>query len=203
MRDAGLAGPSTMKPDLACSKIDAVKVAGSSAEVFLTCFSVEDNVMRGLQTTRDIATTMTEWLDEIVADKRSYPEASQCIQLSLYDFMPRAWVDALMCLTKAQGFAPELLHQSRMSNLSFLEHHATKLRAKGPDEENAIMSDIAVVLGNKASPKNSTMERMLKRLCTKHPMSLNKSMGKVSCGNGTIKGVRTALEKCSMAMITS
>ena len=90
-----------------------------------------------------------------------------------------------------------------MPNLLFVDHNETKLQVKGPSDQSAIISDIAVVLGNTASSKKSHMENMLKRLVSQHPEIQNKNLPKVSLGNGTIKGVRTALEKVNTAIITS
>jgi len=98
-------------------------------------------------------------------------------------------------VAKSQGFAQELFHLGLVSNLTLLDHNETKLRVKGPSDVHAIISDIAVVLGNTASSKKSHMENMLKRLVSQHPDNQNKNIPKVSLGNGTIKGVRTALEK--------
>ena len=62
---------------------------------------------------------------------------------------------------------------------------------------------IALVPGNTASSKKSHMENMLKRLVSQHPEIQNKNIPKVSRGNGTIKCVRTALEKVNYTIITS
>ena len=84
-----------------------------------------------------------------------------------------------------------------------MDHNETKLRVKGPFDGHAINSDIAVVLGNTASSKESHMENYLKKLVSHHPDNQNKNVSKVSLGNGTIKVIRTALEKVNYASITS
>ena len=90
-----------------------------------------------------------------------------------------------------------------VSNLSYMDHNETKLRVKGPFNGHAINSDVAVVLGNTASSKKSHKENDLKKLVSHHPDNQNKNLSKVSLANGTIKGIRTALEKVNYASITS
>ena len=80
---------------------------------------MQDNVLRGLATETSIAATMKAWLDEIVADDRSHIQVGEDLRLSLYDVLPRGWVDAVVCFAAGQGYASELLHQWLMSRLSF------------------------------------------------------------------------------------
>ena len=109
----------------------------------------------------------------------------------------------MICVPKAQGFAPELLHMGLVSGVSYMDHNETKLRVKGPFDGHAIKSDIEVVLGNTTRSKKSYMENYLKKLVSHHPDNQNKNLSKVSLGNGTIKGIRTGLEKVNYASITS
>ena len=125
------------------------------------------------------------------------------VRNTLYDILPNTWAAAVRVLAKSQGFAPELFHRGIVSNLSFSDHSETKLRVKGLSDEHAIISTIAVVLGNTASSKKSHMENMLKRLVSQHPDIQNQNIRTVSLSNGTIKGFRTALEEVKYAIITS
>ena len=84
-----------------------------------------------------------------------------------------------------------------------MDHNETKLRVKGLLDPHAINSDVAVVIGNTASSKKSHLDDMAKKLLAHHPDNLNKSLSKVSLGNGTIKGIRAALEKVHYAGIVS
>ena len=68
------------------------------------------------------------------------------------------------------------------------------------DSHRRIIFDIAVVLGYTVSSKISHMEHSLKRLVSRPLEIQNKYISKVY---GTIKGVRTALEKVNYAIMTS
>ena len=83
--------------------------------------------------------------------------------------MPDIWSSSVICFSKAQGFAPEILHMALVSNLSFMDHYETKLRVKGPLEQHSINCDVAVCIGNTASSKKSHLENMCNNLVNNHP----------------------------------
>ena len=89
-----------------------------------------------------------------------------------------------------------------MSNLSFVDHHLTKLRITGPSDQHAIISDIAVMLGNTASSKKSHMENMLNGFLIQPSDFDGYSSPTVSLANGNIKGVRRCLQQTRSAIIT-
>ena len=100
-------------------------------------------------------------------------------------------------------FFPELFHLGLVSNLSFLVHHQTKLRVTGPSDQHAIISDIAVVLGNTASSKKSHMENMLKGFLIQHPDFDGYSIPMVSLANGNTNRVPRCLQETRSANTTS
>ena len=69
--------------------------------------------------------TMFGWLSEIKDDSRTHLQVATCTTFSLCDVMPDIWVSSVLCLSKAQGFAPEILHMALVSNLSFMDHYET------------------------------------------------------------------------------
>ena len=98
---------------------------------------------------------------------------------------------------------PEMFHLGLVSNLSFMDHHLTKLRITGPSDQHAIISDIAVVLGNTASSKKSHMENMLNGFLIQHSDFDGYSSPTVSLANGNIKRVRRCLQQTRSANLTS
>ena len=146
---------------------------------------------------------MSQWLSEITDGSRTHLQVGTCTRHTLFAILPDIWASGVICVSKAQGFAPEILHMGLVSNLSYMDHNKTKLRVKDPFGGHAINSDVALVLGNTASSKKSHTENYLKKLVTHHPDNQNKNLSKVSLGNGTIKGIRSALEKVSYASIVS
>ena len=96
-----------------------------------------------------------------------------------------------------------MFHLGLVSNLSFMDHHLTKLRITGPSDQHAIISDIAVVLGNTASSKKSYMENMLNGFLIQHSDFDGYSNPMVSLANGNIKRARRCLQQTRSANITS
>ena len=192
--DAASVRPSVMKVDPAISKLCELKAALSSSQVILQSYATEENVLQGLNSTKGIRGTISHWLSEITGDSVSHLQVARRKTYTLYDILPNTWASAVINVAKSQGFAPELFHLGLVSNLSFMDHNQTKLRVKGPSDQDAIISDIAVVLGNTAGSKKSHMESILKRLVPQHPEIQNENIPRVALGNGTIKGVRMALE---------
>jgi hypothetical protein len=84
-----------------------------------------------------------------------------------------------------------------------MDHHLTKLRIKGPSDQYAIMSDIAVVLGSSASCKKSHMEKVFNNLLIQHSDLDVYNSPAVSLGHGNIKRVRRCLQQTRSANITS
>ena len=186
-----------MTTDPVSSKLDKLKAARSSDEVILQSYSTEDNVLRGLNSSNAIRSTMSQWLSEIKDDSRTHMQVATCTKYTLFGILPSIWASAVIYMSKAQGFASELLHMGLVSNLSYVDHNETKLRVKGPfDDGHAVNSDIALVLGNTASSKKSLLENYLKTLVSHHSDNQNKNIPKVSLGNGTIKRIRT--RKCKL-----
>ena len=159
--------------------------------------------MPGLALNKMIRRTMSRWLSEIKDDSRTHLQVATCTTFSLFDVMPDIWSSSVICLSKVQGVAPEILHMALVSNLSYMDHNETKLRVKGPLEQHSINSDVAVCIGNTVSSKKSYLENTCKNLVNNHPENLNKKLSQASVGNGTIKGIRTALEKVKYAAVVS
>ena len=107
---------------------------------------------------------MFGWLSEIKDDSRTHLQVATCTTFSLFDVMPDIWSSSVICLSKAQGFATEILHMALVSNLSYMDHYETKLRVKGPLDQHSINSDVAVIIGNRASSKKSHLEHMVKNI---------------------------------------
>jgi hypothetical protein len=204
--DAGEMGSvdsSVMTPDPVSSKLVQLQAARSSGQVIKQSFSTEDNILRGLNSKQMIRRTMSRWLSEIKDDSRTHLQVATCTIFFVFDILPDIWASAVICVSKAQGFAPEILHMTLVSNVSYMDHKETKLRVKGPLDPHAINSDVAVTIANTASSKKSHLENMVTKLVNHHPDNLNKKLSQVSLGNGTIKGIRSALEKVKYAGIVS
>ena len=60
---------------------------------------------------------------------------------------------------------------------------------------------VAVTIANTASSKKSHLENMVKKLVNHYPDNMNKKLSQVSLGNGTIKGIRSALERVHYALL--
>ena len=144
--EVGSADSSVMTPDPVASKLVKLQAARSSGQVIKQSFSTEDNVLRR---------TMFGWLSETKDDSRSHLQVATCTTFSLFDVMPDIWYSSVICLSKAQGFAPEIRHVALVSNLSHMDHYETKLRVKGPLDQHSINSHVAVIIGNTASSKKS------------------------------------------------
>ena len=81
--------------------------------------------------------------------------------------MPKPWVDAIECVSVANGWSPECLNLALFSNASFLAHPKTRLRDK-ECAEHSVNTDVAVAVSLPVSAKKSSMEDMCKKLVTGH-----------------------------------
>ena len=115
--------------------------------------------------------------------------------------MPKPWVDAIECVSVANGWSPECLNLALFSNASFLAHPKTRLRDK-EGAEHSVNTDVAVAVSLPVSAKKSGMEDMCKKLVTGHKHA-DKRLVKASMGDATVKGVRECLRAFSYAMVHS
>ena len=127
----------------------------------------------GLALNKRYSGHMSRWLSVIKDDSRTHVHVGTCTSHRLFDILPDIWASAAICVSKAPGFASEMLHLGLVSNLSYMDHNETKLRVKGPLDGHAINSDVAVVIGNTVSSKRSQLDNDVKKLVTHHPENQN------------------------------
>ena len=60
MPDAAIEGPMTMKEDPVIPKLEDLKVAQSSRQVIVKTYPLENNLVQGLQTSKDVRQTMSK-----------------------------------------------------------------------------------------------------------------------------------------------
>ena len=195
--------PSVMKTDPVITKLRQIEEFRFSRHVMLQSYYTVDPALHCKTSTGAIRNTISHWLSDITRDARTHLQVAQCNQNSLYDILPDAWASAVITVAKAQGFHPEMFHLGLVSNLSFMDHHRTKLRITGPSDQRAIISDIAVVLGSSASCKKSHMKKDLNIFLIQHSDVDVYSSPVVPLAHGNIKRVRRCLQQTRSAHITS
>ena len=114
-------------------------------------------------------------------DSRTHLHVGTCTSHRLFDILPDTWASAVICVSKAPGFALELLHVGLVSNLSYMDHNETKLWVNGPLVGHATNSDVAEVIGNMVSFKRSHLPDYDQKSVTHHPENQNTMTGASYC----------------------
>lgn len=147
--------------------------------------------------------TIKEWLNEIIDDPKDHLKVCANQAYSLRHHMPSPIVEAVMGLALANGWHPEAVMLLLESNISFMEHHASKIAEKNLCLHQ-ISPAIAVFLGAEPSARKSSLIKWSTEVMTKcesAPESFKTS--RIFMGDATLKGIRNAIFNDNRASVTT
>ena len=142
-------------------------------------------------------------LRDITASTRNHYHLGG-VPFSICQLVPTPFRVALQTIALHEGWPVEMLLLSLCSNVGWLEHVETRLRAS-QDEEHARTPNIPLMVGGDPSVRKSSLERYASRtLMQGDHIPVEIRDGTVTTGDGTIKGHRDSLQsKCRSGIVTS
>jgi hypothetical protein len=192
--DATRRAPSVDLVDPVTAVLHQIRAAGTRAELRLCMHP--PNLTHGFRNTEETYHTVSLWCRQVVIEESSTVNeiAAASAQVSLRYLVPIPHRVAIGAVGVRNGWPKTGLLQGLLVNMTWLEHHSTRL-VDAPGEEHKRAATIAALFGGPPSIRKTSLNHFVSRRAlqtSSMPPAIRD--GVMLCSDGTPKGHRSAIE---------
>lgn len=152
-----------------------------------------EHLFDGVGTAEATRETTKQILRDMNASQRDYLAIGRDTNFSIHHLVPAPFRVAIQTVALHEGWPPEFLWLAICSNIGWLEHHGTRLKAHA-NEEHERTANYAIMVGGDPTIGKTSLERYTSRTLMQGPdIQENIRNGECICGNGTLLGHRTGI----------